>query len=530
MYRFLLAIYFIITGTVSLAAISKDDLQTLITQKDVSGVEAAIHTAHQQSLSGDISYDDLRSLTIVLFRTHPDTVDFLDQWLKEIPGSPYALTAKAWAHYNNGGMVRGTKYNRNTPHAALEARHALHEEGMQLALQAYNAAPDYVPASDAVIRLQWRTGFLWNWQVNKIIGDTMDVTPNFGTLTRASQGRGQDWGGLCETHARKITGVSYDACIVGLLAENRALDDNWSYVADVLDREDHPILEEARVRRAVARGTDADMQLVVDYVASTDLTFPWLRTEIEIASQLGSYRYFSSPPLDFVDDFHYDLQAAVRKQLETDPFNLSLLNVALYERPYIKAPPLQMYDTREYLRLMTRTAVVQPYHMMNWTNISLHDPAIVPDLNTLDMGYENAMAYSGHSIFAITNYFQKKRNHFYSFKQRGESAAINGRPWPSEEDFDQEVSCRLVRLLRLFDDAAERSPEHRNHIDGFRIDQNLEALEADLRDITVCAHLWDSPIETLYFTPHDLDRRDLLDLPLGKYEWHKSFSARPPSN
>ena len=75
MRSFICSILLFASTTAAQAVVSKDELQTLVYEGDIAGVEAAFAEAHQQSLTGEITYDELRLLMHVLTRTHPDTVD-----------------------------------------------------------------------------------------------------------------------------------------------------------------------------------------------------------------------------------------------------------------------------------------------------------------------------------------------------------------------------------------------------------------------------------------------------------------------
>ena len=83
----------------------------------------------------------------------------------------------------------------------------------------------------------------------------------------------------------------------------------------------------------------------------------------------------------------------------------------------------------------------------------------------------------------------------------------------SEEVFIAVVGCRLARLIRLFDAAATLEPEARNRVDGLRANLRLDEITADLQARSTCDHVWDAPIEELWFEPIDIDHRYLLEHP-----------------
>lgn len=523
MRTFIASFFLTLSTTLAQAAISPDALRTLAYSNNIAAVEAALAEAHQESLLGAISYDALRELVVTLGKTHPDMETFRTAWLEQQPNSAYAQTVMAWALYQSSYAIRGDKAYRDTPAMAIAAFDDLQDQAMALARSAYDIAPDFVPASDGVIVMQMTTGKLWGFQIDRVIANTMEVTPNFGSLRRASGLSDRRWGGvgesfnhdLCNAHSAAIPehpGLTVHACIVALYAENEQFDGNWNFIADVLDRDDHVVLAYAHARRALERGTDKDRAYIMTYLDGITFDDPWFSKDLWIAKAFSNMRYFR--PTDETIAFRADLQQRFRDeilaQLEHDPYRLSLLKVGTWESSQIsRFTPLRNNEFRNYEQ---RIAIIQPYHVTNWSTVATHDTdiGIAPFLTKNDTPYVNAIAYSDHNLNMITNYMQRKLSQFRSFDRRNTSATINGLPWPDEDVFYSDVGCRLATLIRLFDDAAERFPEKRNAVDGFRIDHDLVAIEAELRDLGTCDHIWDARISDLRFTPTEIDRHALL--------------------
>lgn len=526
MRSFITGIFLLVSSSFAHAAIDPDALRELAYQGDFQGVDAAMAEAHQQSLTGEISYDELRDLVSVLIRTHPDMDDFRLLWIENLPASPYAQMATAWSLYGSSIAIRGTALPRESPRAAIENFSRIQHQAMQLALSAYDTAPDFVPASDGILRMQKTTNRLWGWMINSIIADTMTVTPNFGSLTRASELSDPRWGGpgqdyileLCETYFDKIPeypDLTKDACIVSLLAENDQLEGNWIYVSDVLDREDHEVLIPARLERALERRTDEDRQLVMDYLSTVNFDQPWISRDFRIARQFASRErpHTDQETNDFLDALQLRLRDELIVELERNPFHLPLLSIAmrgqLLSWTYVPADPL---ETHNY---SLRTAIIQPYHVENWTNAKdpfaqYGNPTV---LNTLDAVRYNAVAFSDHSIFSIANFLQIKLEQYRRFRDPTGTRGFLGWPEPSEHELINEIGCRAATLIRLFNDAAERDPQSLNFAEGFRINQNLDEIEADLKTLDGCDHVWAASIEELKFDPIEIDRRSLLIIP-----------------
>lgn len=519
-------ILFLVSATFAQAEIQPEDLRELAYKREFQGVEAAMAEAHQQSLTGEIRYDDLRDLLEVLTRTHPDMDDFRVLWLEKLPTSPYAQMATAWSLYNDSFAIRGEALARETPRPAMQAFSRMQNEAMQLALSAYDTAPDFVPASDGIIRMQLTTKTLWSWMIRSVIANTMTTTPNFGSLLRASYLSNPRWGGagqqynvnLCDNYFDRIPeypDLTKDACIVSLLHANDQLDGNWDYVAEVLDQDDHELLIGARVSRALERRTDEDRQIIMNYLRTVSFDDPWITYEFRIARRFaGRERGYGNQDVDaFFDALQIRIRAELTTELERNPYHLPLLRIVIENQSYLWT--LIQSNTLELHNYSLRKAVIQPYHARNWTDAN--DPYAQREnptvLNTFDTPNYNAVVYSDHSVFAITNFLQPKLEQYRRFRDPIGTLGFLGWPEPTEEELISEIGCRVATLIRLFDDAAKRYPESLNFIEGFRINQNLNEIKADLRTLEACDYVWDATIEDLRFDPIEIDRRSLLVIP-----------------
>ncbi len=307
--------------------------------------------------------------------------------------------------------------------------------------------------------------------------------------------------------------MTKDTCIVSLWESNGFLDDNWNYAADVLDRDDHALLHGARLKRAIARNTEADRQFVMDHLRDIRFDTPWIAGSIRLASQFRRLSVIHVPDANraFLSDLQDRLHKDVRAQLVHDPFNLNLLRVATWDHPPIWQNDLT--NNRVRANFLTRIAVVQPLHLDNWNAAASEETHnIYPDeLNTKDTTSINAVAYSDHNVFMITNFLSAKlhqRNNFYDDEWR----SLESRIWPSDAEFQSEVECRIATLIRLFEHAASNAPEHRNATDGYRIRQNLEQVTTELKAKGTCDHIWTAQIDDLFFEAIEIDQRSLLTI------------------
>ncbi|WP_341368327.1 hypothetical protein [Yoonia sp. BS5-3] len=516
------SILLLASTTIAQATIQPEALRKLAYEGNFQAVDDAMAAAHQESLTGEISYDDLGN---VFLRTHPDMDDFRALWLENLPDSPYAQMATAWSLYNHSFSVRGGAFARDTPPAALDAFRELQREAAALTVRAYDTAPDYVPASDGIIRIQLSAGIMMGWLFRGVVKDIMETTPNYGTLERLSSHALVHWGGrgqrdivnLCDAYFDRLPeypDLTYEICLVSLLAYNDMLEPNWSFVADVLDRENHELLTMARLERALARRTDEDLQILMDYLDNTRFDEPWIRDQYRIASSFARIHWNSryQEVGDFMADFQPRFYTEIMTELARNPFNLTLLEIIIEDDNrrrvrLTRADPLQIGNYK------LRRAFLQPYHKGNWSAAvapyaELGNPTV---LNTYDMPLYNAVAYSNHDIFAIRHFLFHKIEQYERFRDPIGTRGFRGWSEHPDEDIIREIGCRVATLIRLFDDAAKRHPEHINSIDGFRINHNLD--EAELRTVSACDYVWSATIGELRFEPIELQARYLLVIP-----------------
>ncbi|MEO0772809.1 MAG: hypothetical protein AAFZ04_06465 [Pseudomonadota bacterium] len=127
-------------------------LQQAIYDRDTPLVEAIIGDAHDMYLPGDADPDDMRVIFQLFTTTNPKVIGFTEDWLKQSPNSVYAHTAQAWIYFTKSWNVRGTKFARQTYPSALREFRRLQEATWHHAWAAYLQSPDFIPATDALLR------------------------------------------------------------------------------------------------------------------------------------------------------------------------------------------------------------------------------------------------------------------------------------------------------------------------------------------------------------------------------------------
>lgn len=442
------------------AQTTPDDMRTMAYAGDYLAIEAALAQAHTQSLSGQISFDDLRDLVETITTSHPTILATTDDWVEALPTSPYANALRAFQYRTIGWNLRGGGVARNIPRDALQSFGDFQIAAMEHAVKAYEVAPDYVPASDAIFRLQPATKFFQRDDYLAILENVLTIAPNIGSLKRSADFTQTGWGGqgqsdiiyLCEEHAAKVPDPTYDVgvCIVhlnGASASAREQAAGWSQLGD----KHHSTLDWVRAWRLTASRerprTAEDNAIMEEYLkgpGATDYDMAW--------------RYMSSfPQSDDMDALVLNVvQTAkneARENIAHDPYNPSLIDVLL-NNPTIFG--LVDYDfDRDFYHpnnpiLLSRMAVAKPFHASSWSAAASSLSSWPQDSYSLiaDPYFANSIYYSGHSLTTLENMLRYRFDVYLS----AALAAFQGEVIASDvATMHQTWTCPIVRLSRLID-------------------------------------------------------------------------------
>ncbi len=506
------------------AAITPQELRDMAYAGDIDGVEQALRQAHQETLDGTLTFEELRELNNILIVSHPDVLDFVEDWMEAYPDSPYAKTLHVFHTRDIAWAIRTIAVARRVSPEVMQTFRAMQDQGMDLALSAYAMAPDYVPASDAVLLHNFTTKRLSPSEHLDILTAVMEATPNRGSLARASILASRKWGGpgysaligLCDQYAAKVTDIENytpEVCSIDLIHYYPPTDQGRAYSYDLLEDHDHPYLAKARAQRGLDRGLPEDADDVIAYLSHPDV----LDNEM---IRLFRERFAPTEKVESLIAL-YDQQKRqfVEEGLLHNPYDPEVLFRAFdYYDVRVTMQGTTIPDNAEEMRefgyLLTRRYVAaSPYSGGAWQRMANAIPdSFQSEQNlrrqaiTYDPIRVNAVYYGGHDDGSLYGYLQSKLAIFRKLRALEEEGRPN--PFSEAEELDH-VLCPLVRLDRLH--------RARCEADGLN-DQSCylwaPSIQADIRQSVtaierqgVCRYERTAPLTDLLYTepmPFDL--------------------------
>ncbi|MCG3267795.1 DUF4034 domain-containing protein [Yoonia sp. I 8.24] len=492
------------------AAVTPEALREMAYAGDIDGAEAAFAQAHAESLEGTISYNDLRELVTILIASHPDVIDFVDAWMAEYPDSPYAQTAYAFQMRATAWRLRGESYAGRTPPEAMQAFRDLQNQGMTIALEAYARVPDYVPASDAVILHQLTTKRL-DWDAFEIIvADVMAITPNRGSLWRASLLTLPQWGGvghrgvqgLCEHYADQIPdvedGYTVDVCIVDLIHTTSSGEAAQAFANRRLGTLTHPNVLLARLRQARDRGNPEDDALILSYLADVGLNDRFNATNLAWQLRITDEAEAQLRAMDA------RWQAEAEAGIIHDPYSKDYIDVLLgrYNLPIALGRHFDAAKRAQRDLLEQRLAASAIFDAGAWADVGLAKRGSArssADMLLADPYYINAMHYGNYAQEYTTGLLAVKSDLFAVHQMLIES----GQPTElTNTQIEHDVLCPLARVDRLFVEKCETNPDPHHPCSSFeevypsyRVAMDYIVAEG------MCEAERNAPIEDLLYEP-----------------------------
>ncbi|QJF51287.1 DUF4034 domain-containing protein [Roseobacter ponti] len=386
---------------------------------DISGVSEALGQAQQDYLDGYLDADDIRALFAVFKTTDRQVIAFISDWLAAEPDAPMPNVARADSLEHSAWLVRGISASRELHEDALRDFAIMVRESGARARAAWEADPDLIPASDAVINQANLTGKTGDPRA--VIDHVLGTRPNWGTLRRSLylthpgyNGSARMLDDLCEHYAPMLPQDRYDLefrCkfwgAMSYHAEERSdwLDAN-------VDTSRDPYLDLQRV-------------YVIVYLASRGQA---TREQIAFARRIME----ASGQTDVLKATDYDRFIArsngfasvkgkverararqARELLENDPYHHELLDAASIT---MVAGPFQADGTQQYVALpeapdnallleyVRRRLLSRPYDPALWSNYAdgIRQRGRPEDFLAGDIHYENAAYYSYHDPAVLT--------------------------------------------------------------------------------------------------------------------------------
>ncbi|EBA12999.1 DUF4034 domain-containing protein [Roseobacter sp. CCS2] len=502
---FLVAIL-LLTSRALLAQTTPEQIRNYAYSGDVLRVEAAFAQAHQASLTGQISYNDLRALSDVLTVTHPDIIAFTVKWREEYPDSPYAMALRSAQLMQNSWTIRGTKSIRDTHQEALRAFHELQVAAVALAREAYDAAPDYVAASDVVFRGQLATKPLSNRAFYTMLRDVMEATPSRQSLAYALSVTLPNWGGggyrvilpLCDEFAAKVvdvTGYTTDVCAIDMIHQFDRSDAARNYADGLLDSVFHPLTDPARARRAMARQAEGDRRFLIEYMSRPGFM------DIRTASRFKWNFRNDDETEALMVALDARLQANAAEQLRHDPLNID--HMSIIKRETIILAELTIRPDRERNRIFAqRSILVSPYDSSNWESAAtfLGRGNTIESLSSYDPYLINAIVYSDHSMLSLRALMIKKTGGYRKYLQRVSTGNITPLP---EEELHHVVHCPAIRLARLMQAVCDGRDQDCNEAAG--LSDSLDQIFSEVEAGDLCQYERNGSIADLLYTPVQVD-------------------------
>jgi hypothetical protein len=471
--------------------IEKDALLAMARSGDIEGLETAFCTAHELNIAGDITADELRNSVSWLTVTDPQILETSFNWQEVMPESPYAATTVSWQLYQMGWSMRGEAMYYDVNEEAMTQFYAMHSEALRLALQSYEAAPDYIAASDALISLQKTTKLFPNdIKIVEFLSEVMEKQPNLGTVMRAADLAAPSWGGgghgyleiLCRHFLGGITRfggkselewLTFDACHPTLVITSGLTDDalDCAIRKDILfDPESHMI---TRLWAIAHSGNQQRSEELIDFLwADEDKGF----LAINLAKTYYRNFHVTEGEQDELNAFIADrVMRWAPDLLIDDPFNLSAL--ALLEgdhTPWFDGTPYWMSPEKNRI-INGRRLMMAPYQAEWWVNLaeSFNDiyDTVIP-LHVEQM-FANAIVYGSYDPEILDRYtrtrwiahnrFVGHAQNYYQTEAAQKSDYLDVAPM---------MLCPVVRVIRLQEILCEADPvgyvEHCNAIENPR--------------------------------------------------------------
>lgn len=494
----------------SVAAITPEALRALAYSGDVDAVEQAFGDAHEETLEGTLAYNDLRNMVVTLSVSHPDIIDFVETWLTTYPESPYAKSVWVFQMHSVAGRVRGSDVARDTHPEALQMFRQMQRRGMEVALEAYHTAPDYVPASDAVFLHNMTTKMLSTDRHFDILTEVMQVTPNRGSLGRALMLATPQWGGrgygaiidLCDMFADKVPAeenYTAEVCTVDMIHyyPNSAAAKAYSY--RLLDEVDHPRLLKARAMRVIDEMRHDETDVVLEYLSQPDVR--------DVDAAINFQRMFrnDATSANVLALFDEKLQAFGRQGMLHDPYDTEVLDIVSRANGFWLSGRYS-FDENEQSIIARRRAVGAPFDARAWDEAALHRPtyadpeqSLVASISDSDAYYINAIHYGDHHRYYLLRMLANKVRSATGIRWW----VSQDRPNPITDDvFETELLCPIMRLNRLVAAQCELEGLDEQHCYEYPgLAGEIDSMIADARAKGVCDTELNAPLDTLLYEP-----------------------------
>lgn len=521
MKRFLIALLMILTGiapvNAGLSQDEKDQVWFALVDGDYTALESQMRKSHETSLkTGD--FETVRDYNRLFKTTHPDAGKTLERWAEAMPDSAYAKTALMWREFHIAWQIRGTKYSSLTHPKSLEEYKRRIEQASELAVAAFALAPDYVPASDAILSTIALTRMSGE-ELLQFVENVMHETPNYRTIRNAVYPASPKWGGswelvemVCDL-TRMTDQASYTDCvaqsILDVSSDHDALTWARQYFADKFRSGDTSGYNHDIVTVYVAdvsgfdKTREAELADAILEMAGDGGDF----YEVERAAinlQLNSQNY-----PDFAQRVRRIAGEQFLQEFERDPYNIQY---ALMRSDHEKKPIWQQHGSRSEAK--TRNAF--PY----WKNALKYGERrdavwgqgvqIVREIDP-DQAYRTAFPFFVNLVAYASDPTTPAMDMFdFYFRMRDtaseilQSTAEGDARYATALDMAEFVQCPLMRSARLLIENCARQGEYHEGISCQHVPQDLERAGSVIEDKALrkaCRKEALMPYEILQYDP-----------------------------
>ena len=502
------------------AAVSFDDLRTLVLTRDFAATDAALTAAHTEYTVGQTP-DAERALYSVFALSDPAIGQFALDWARDHPNNPRALTAKAWNLYAWGYILRGDRSVDKTSAEALDALSTRHNAALPLFKQATELQPDLIPASDGLLQLTATLGIksLIPLELERI----MTSQPNRGSLMRAMVALAPQWGGrpeqvnlLCDRYAPMITDVKEytpEVCrIDAVYYANFWQGDQRAAAHQLLMFTLNPILDYAR---------HADM---MDGLMTPEETLTTLQ-KIKSERPLGSDE---AQKLDWAlidvnktapnDAKFPEFAAALLRELPglqqalmQDPLNPGLLHryiSALYDAEEYADRPVTTAEKTDLIRRLRTTLKAAPTAPQLW--IDLAELTLRwQDLDSIARAepyFHNAIHYARYGVKEFSDATRPKIQMVQDQSNLMHATDISGLTPEQLAKLDEIVNCPLAVQLSILAVVCQNTGTPENQCaDGAVTNSVVWDRLQDRINVAACTQAFAVPLEYIYETPAKVD-------------------------
>ncbi|MEO1308474.1 MAG: hypothetical protein AAFV38_11280, partial [Pseudomonadota bacterium] len=391
----------------------------------------------------------------------PRVWEFSEAWLEKYPGSPYAHAANLWLHYAAGVLVVRFGDNQTNWPAARELFYSHMQWALYHADAASRAAPDYIPATDGILRLQRYLHMMPQDAFWDYLDSVMDLTPSYGSLLRASWSIVTETGEghfddpvvlqFCERFAARVAnkeGYTPEICRADIALEGRQWEP-MKNLYEALEKSEHPILQDNKVFIASRNGGtpfDPDLE---GYLSESD------NADVKAADWYARSRPTATAFLLYEKVYNQAIEQALR-ELEFDPYNPWHIDHLLRtSHPGMMAieDPISRQDR---WRLLFRKLVVSPYDAWTWRALAHalekdEHGKDLPKAEWLEIAapyFSNMIVFGEHSLRVLVDYrwnFLAELNRIDRHLSRKEITPIQA------ELARDPLQCPYIRLSRLIE-------------------------------------------------------------------------------